>query len=349
MKILHVVNRLWNYGTGITNVAVDLAYFQSQLGHEVAVLSSGGDYETLLRKQGVQMFVHPLGRKNFLSWSLLKFSYRQMKEFRPEVVHCHTRAALFLMLTMRPFFRFKLFAQIHNSFEWLSWFMCLAPEVIFVAQASQRRYRFSRLLGRRHHVLHPYTFGSPRNVEFSTEAVTILERPNVLTVCGIYRHKGVYDLLAAFAATLRAQPEGHLYFVGEGPESRRLQARVNALGLQSRVHLLGFRKNPQALLQQTDIFVLASRQESFGLVLHEARRWGICTVSAAVGGTPEAMDFGSAGPLYPSGDVPALEGILTELLGDEAQRLDWAQRARENLDQATAEAMAQRCLEIYRA
>src|SRR5690349_18038833 len=54
LRILHVLNHVRDVGNGIVNVVVDLACAQRARGHEVAVVSSGGEFEPLLEARGVR-------------------------------------------------------------------------------------------------------------------------------------------------------------------------------------------------------------------------------------------------------------------------------------------------------
>ena len=56
MRILHISNHVKEIGNGIVNVAVDLACLQAKDGHNVAIASAGGEYETLLKSYGISTF-----------------------------------------------------------------------------------------------------------------------------------------------------------------------------------------------------------------------------------------------------------------------------------------------------
>ncbi len=97
-----------------------------------------------------------------------------------------------------------------------------------------------------------------------------------------------------------------------------------------------------------DIFVLASRRDSFGLVLAEAREAGCAIIASDVDGIPEALDHGAAGILVPPQNPPELARALSLLLHDPDLRRSWAARAHTGLDRFTVSRMSAQCLEIYR-
>jgi glycosyltransferase involved in cell wall biosynthesis len=102
-------------------------------------------------------------------------------------------------------------------------------------------------------------------------------------------------------------------------------------------------------LRAAELFVLASRRESFPIVIGEARAAGCAIVASAVDGVPESLDGGRAGLLVPAGDAAALAEALRRLLGDDAERARWARAAREGLDRYRVERMVGEVVALYRS
>jgi glycosyltransferase involved in cell wall biosynthesis len=96
-----------------------------------------------------------------------------------------------------------------------------------------------------------------------------------------------------------------------------------------------------------DVFVLASRRESFGLVLIEARQAGCAIVATDVDGVSEALDCGEAGLLVPVRDVQALASALCRILGDEAERSEWKAKARHGIESYCVQQMANEVNAVY--
>ena len=89
MRILHIINHVQKIGNGIVNVAVDLACLQSQDGHNVAVVSDGGEYEALLASYHVTHWQLNQSRQPL---NIIKAAgcYRQIvQKFQPDIVHAH--------------------------------------------------------------------------------------------------------------------------------------------------------------------------------------------------------------------------------------------------------------------
>jgi glycosyltransferase involved in cell wall biosynthesis len=121
--------------------------------------------------------------------------------------------------------------------------------------------------------------------------------------------------------------------------ARRVQALVDRLGLAKKMILTG--PLPDADLDttfgQTDLLVLPSRRETFGMVVTEALARGIPVVATNVDALPHTLGP-DAGMLVPPDDVPALTGALRRWLTDAdlRDRLREAARAREVEDWPTA-------------
>ncbi|MFD2720357.1 glycosyltransferase family 4 protein [Hymenobacter monticola] len=99
---------------------------------------------------------------------------------------------------------------------------------------------------------------------------------------------------------------------------RQLQALVQELGLEQQVHFRGFRANPAVFYQAIDVFVLASENETYGMVTLEAMAAGVPVVAAATGGTVELVQHSRTGLLYLHRDVAACARSIRRTLDDPA-------------------------------
>lgn len=86
---------------------------------------------------------------------------------------------------------------------------------------------------------------------------------------------------------------------------QQLKAQVIRLGLEKHVHFRGFRANPAVFYQAIDVFVLASTNETYGMVTLGALAAGVPVVAAATGGTVELVQHNETGLLYLLRDVAA--------------------------------------------
>jgi len=97
-----------------------------------------------------------------------------------------------------------------------------------------------------------------------------------------------------------AREDAHLLIVGGGEEEARLRQRTTQLGLDGRVHFLGFRSDLDRILADTDAVALTSRNEGTPVALIEALAAGRTPVSTAVGGVEDVLEGGRWGELVRS-------------------------------------------------
>lgn len=168
----------------------------------------------------------------------------------------------------------------------------------------------------------------------------------LLNIGRLVPEKAQATLLEAFHL-LRPTHPVRLLIAGDGPERAPLQARIDKLGLQDRVTLLGMRQDTPALHNAADLFVLSSRVEGMPLVLGEALSCGRPVVATSAPGVAELL--GRAETIVPVGDVPALATAITAALergpGGSA---DEAARRQSIVDRYGIQAAALRWLDLYR-
>jgi glycosyltransferase involved in cell wall biosynthesis len=174
-------------------------------------------------------------------------------------------------------------------------------------------------------------------VEPGTDRVVLRPRRHdgavvLLAVGSVIPRKG-YDVLVAALARLR-----HLSWrlviagdCGRSPETfRRLEADIANLGLADRVTLLGAVAADElaSLYATSDLFVLPSRFEGYGMAYAEALAHGLPVIGTTAGAVPQTVP-GDAGVLLPPDDVDALAATLQQLVEspDERERLAAGARA----------------------
>jgi N-acetyl-alpha-D-glucosaminyl L-malate synthase BshA len=138
--------------------------------------------------------------------------------------------------------------------------------------------------------------------------------------------KRVKDVVRVFARIQRAMP-ATLIMIGDGPERVDAENEARDLGVGGQVRFLGRLDSVASLLQMSDLFLLPSQTESFGLAALEAMACGSPVVATRAGGLPEVVDDGVNGILEPVGSVEAMGRRAVELLRDPARHAAMAAAA----------------------
>ncbi len=117
--------------------------------------------------------------------------------------------------------------------------------------------------------------------------------------------KRIIDVIRVFKK-IRDYIPAKLIMVGDGPEKERAEQLVQDYGLQNDVIFLGKSREINQVLCYSDLFLLPSEAESFGLAALEAMAFGVPVLSSNTGGLPELNIDGETGFLCDVGDVDAM-------------------------------------------
>ncbi|MEM7554604.1 MAG: glycosyltransferase family 4 protein [Cyanobacteria bacterium P01_A01_bin.84] len=348
MRILHILNEVREIGNGIVNVTVDLACLQAQNGYDVMVVSGGGEYEVLLSKYGVKHYLLDQSRTPANIFKAA-WNYRKIvSKFQPDIVHAHMMTGIILAKLWQSVFRYALVSTVHNEFQRSAVVMGLADRVIAVSNAVAESMKGRGISPEKIRVIRNGTLGSVRTKSLEEYQPMELMRPAISTVAGMYKRKGITELINAFAEITNEFPNANLYLVGNGPDREMFEEQAKKTAVQDKIHFVGFQSEPQRYLLSTDIFVLASHKEPFGLVISEAREAGCAIIASDVDGIPEAVDGGKAGILVPPVDSHGLAAALKQLLVSPEKLQEWQQKAKTNLESLSVQRVHQENIAIYK-
>ncbi len=140
-------------------------------------------------------------------------------------------------------------------------------------------------------------------------------RPIILFASKLQTRKHADHLVEAYKSLLGKLPsDPYLVIVGDGEERKNLEAQCS--GLEG-TRFAGFQNQSvlPAYFQLSDVFVLPSRHEPWGLIVNESMAAGCpVIVSTDVGSGPDLITNGHEGYIYPVGDIPALTHALERVL-----------------------------------
>lgn len=199
--------------------------------------------------------------------------------------------------------------------------------------------------------LSPPQFSTPS----APEAVAAFKRkhelpqtgPVVVYVGRVSREKGWQDIPRF---TRQLSSAGVFMLVcGDGPDRRRLEAALHALGRSASWRVTGF-LTPEEVsiaLSLASVLILPSRREAFGSVLLEAMAAGVPAVAYRVGGIVEVAGSPEAITLVHPGDRSTFSRVIAELLGDEARRRCMIERGYRRVQDFSVDMAASKMLDVY--
>ena len=141
--------------------------------------------------------------------------------------------------------------------------------------------------------------------------------------------KRVEDVIGIFAL-VRKHRRARLLMVGDGPERPKAEWLANTHGVAQDVLFVGKRNDMSELLAISDVLLLPSELESFGLVALEAMACEVPVIATRVGGVPEVVRNGVDGYLYEVGDVQAMADGCLSILNNPKVRDNLGKAAREH-------------------
>ena len=128
--------------------------------------------------------------------------------------------------------------------------------------------------------------------------------------------KRIPDVIKIFAKIQEKIP-AKLLMVGDGPEKAAAESLCRKLGILEKVLFLGNSNEVDQILSYTDLFLLPSETESFGLAALEAMAWSVPVISSNSGGLPEVNIDGVSGFLSPVGDIDSMAANALSILEDD--------------------------------
>lgn len=158
--------------------------------------------------------------------------------------------------------------------------------------------------------------------------------------------KRIQDVITVFEK-ISSQVSSRLLMVGEGPEKTEAMAYVNKNGLNEKVLFLGNSNEIDKILCYSDLFLLPSEMESFGLVALEAMANEVPVISSNAGGLSEVNKHGVTGFLSEIGDVTSMAENALKLLLDDDKLKQFKKQAKEQAQLFDIDVVVNQYEEIY--
>ena len=322
MKILLVITGLGMGGA--EHVVVDLADRLAVLGHEVKIAYLTGP--VLVTPVSPDIELVPIGMTSTKSFFIGYLKLRNLvKNYKPDVVHSHMFHANILSRLLRVTLKIpRLVCTAHSTDEGGKLRMLAYRITDSLADISTNvSSKAVESFVRKGAVMAERMVAVPNGIDtdkfFFDENVrhenrkNLFKEKNIILAVGRFTEAKDYpNLLSAISILRNKRDDFKLLIVGDGPLKSDLASYVESLGLDSFVCFLGIRTDIPDLMSSSDIFVLSSAWEGFGLVVAEAMACERVVVATDCGGVREVV--GACGILLEPKNSELLAQALNKAL-----------------------------------
>ncbi len=329
----------------------------------VIKLPVGSLYEQMLNDQKVPL--HFLHMRNPLYVAGLLKLHLLLKQYRPQVVHCHLGALVYTYPLLRlhkvPAIMYTVHNMAHADIgrglrrKFNQYIFREGTKVVPVSIAEEVQRSVAEVYGYKDS---PIIFNGVPVEEFTPNPEKRIQwrRENGFEEDAILLvHVARYDprknqpLLVRVAGRIQSQKPLYLLMVGSSGTVPEIRQMVDELNLHHRIKLLGIREDLPDILNASDIFVFPSVLEGNPMAIQEAMSAGLPIASTTVGGIPELVGHGEAGLLCPPEDDEAFLKIVQQLVDDADLRKQMGAKARQRaIENCSAQAMTRRYEQLYK-
>jgi glycosyltransferase involved in cell wall biosynthesis len=370
LKIIHLINGTGHGGDAA--VALLLAAEQRKLGHDVQIIiehsSHSQEFLTRAAKEGVPALESPLlecdlpqgGRQRAINM------LRTLAAHRGDVLHFHTGGLLLRTVDViaARFVPYRArVVTIHSGAKWTIYSdperpkgqwrraSALIDRIICPGRAVEASQLTAGIPGRK-------VYQQPNPVPLQRISAGRRDRVReemrltdddilVLFLGRLDYEKSPIDVISAFGLVAAQFPQTHLALAGSGTLEEECSALIARLGLQSRIHLLGYRSDTTDILKAADIYVQASLWESFGLSLIEAMAAGLPVITTRVGVIADIDHAEDNVLVVKIQDPDDMACALCELIESPGRRQALAARGRDFAQMFDASVIAQQYIKSY--
>lgn len=165
------------------------------------------------------------------------------------------------------------------------------------------------------------------------------EKEYIIThISNLRKVKRIGDVVKIFHGISKELP-AKLMLVGDGPEREKAERLAIKLGIYDKIIFFGNSNEIDKILSYSDLFLLPSETESFGLAALEAMAMGVPVISSNTGGLPEVNEHGVSGFLSDVGDVKDMVTNGLYILKDKDRLCEFKRRAKEVANKFTIESV----------
>lgn len=296
LKILHLTTHL-NIG-GITSYLSIAGGEMARRGHDISIVSGGGDMEDALANKNISVYRLPIRTKSELSpklWFALPRLVRFVKKEKFDLIHAHTRVTQVLASWVSFWTKVPFVTTAHGYYKprfGRRVFKCWGRRVVaispLVAEELEKSHQVPKSKIRivfnaidmpeyRKRILekNPGAIRKELGIDGGTFVIGSISR--------LVRDKGHEYLVEAVSRLAKKHPNVFLVICGDGREKKRLEELIGKDGLMNRAKLIPSHPDITGIFSILDVFVHpATFREGFGLTLLEAMAAKIPVVASNI-------------------------------------------------------------------
>ncbi|MDM5338733.1 N-acetyl-alpha-D-glucosaminyl L-malate synthase BshA [Fictibacillus enclensis] len=338
-------------GSGV--VATELGKLLAEKGHEIHFITSALPFR--LGKVYANIFYHEVEVNNY---SVFKYPPYDLalaskmaevaKREKLDIIHAHyaiPHAVCAFLAKQMAGEQLKIVTTLHGTdITVLGYDPSLKEMIKFGIEKSDAVTAVSnslkidtyRLLGVENEIYPIYNFVDEREY-FKQDASHLKkgygikpEEKVIIHISNFRTVKRVPDVIKAFHKIVSEIP-AKLLLIGNGPEFTVACKLVQELNIEEHVLFLGKQENVAELFSISDLKLLLSEKESFGLVLLEAMACGVPVVGTNIGGIPEVILDGETGYICELGDIDGIARASLSILTDESKKQRFSYQAMQHV------------------
>lgn len=296
LKILYVITGLGMGGA--EQVVMNLAEQAEAMGHKVDIAYLTGEVVSKPTSQSIEL--HNINMKGYTSLFIAFFKLSSLiKKLQPDVVHSHMVHANILCRLVRFKVEFpRLICTIHSSNEGGALRMLayrlthtMADFTTNVSVEAAKVFELKKAAPKGGILAIPNGINTEyfQPIDEKKMRAEIGKCFNIISVGRLEKVKDYSMLLRALSILLNNNIKIKLKIVGDGSEKEALKKLAIELRINKYVEWLGIRRDLPKLFNDSDLFVITSEYEGFGLVAAEAMACSLPVISTDNGGVPEVL------------------------------------------------------------
>jgi glycosyltransferase involved in cell wall biosynthesis len=278
---------------------------------------------------------------------------RLLSAYRPDVVHVHNNLSFLVVFFASRFLGTSIIYTLHDTklyssrlFDRASKWLSIKGTDRFIAISESVKKDFAN------GDIDPDSIIVVPNC-IDLKEFTVSQRhssvPTIVCVARLDHEKKGQDILIKALSIVKGRSVPFkCWLIGDGQSRPFLEKMVKDLGLKEEVDFMGARSDVAKLLVQSDLFVLPSRYEGFGIVILEAMASGLPVIVSNIDGPAEVVEDGKTGLHFQSGDAHDLADKIEALILNEGLRKQFADASLVRVGDYSIEVMYEAYLGVYR-